>query len=179
METHACKSRAPARVEAGNRRVSARVVLPFPLPNCFNKMEIAQLLKLASLHFDFKRDHQRLLACALAGVDKGLHEDYHHAKLHEARRTAVGGADEVVGHDECRLGAVPARDWVRLPNEADERVPQPPGYACPPTTRACGASRRRWSVLGARRTTAMLVRAGSSSWNRKKMRELSDTGKAM
>jgi len=62
-------SRAPARVEAGNRRTihaqvvharplappgeaseRARVVLPFPLLNCFNKMEIAQLFKLASLH---------------------------------------------------------------------------------------------------------------------------------
>jgi len=72
------ESRAPARVEAGNRRtihahivhvrplvppgpnrtgearrasVRARVVvLPFSLLNCFNKMEIAQLFKLASLH---------------------------------------------------------------------------------------------------------------------------------
>jgi hypothetical protein len=31
------------------RRASARVVLPFPLPNDFNKIEIAQLFKLASL----------------------------------------------------------------------------------------------------------------------------------
>jgi len=69
------KLRAPARVEAGNRwtihthvvrarplapparpgearqaSAHARVVLPFPLPNCFNKMEVAQLFKLASLH---------------------------------------------------------------------------------------------------------------------------------
>ena len=67
-------SRAPARVEAENRRTihahvvharplapprparpgeasaRARVVLSFSLPNCFNKMEIAQLFKLASLH---------------------------------------------------------------------------------------------------------------------------------